>query len=203
MKKKLIEVIESLDTSNIPEDRKVILKKLIDYIQKKIEADKPVRLNFICTHNSRRSHLSQVWMQTMANYFKINNIFCYSGGTEATAIYSSTVETLRGSGFDILKLSNGDNPIYSIKYDKNEPPIIAFSKVFESEFNPSDNFAAIMTCSQVEQECPYVPLAEIQIPITFEDPKSFDNTPLEKEKYNERSLHIATEFFYVLSKIKK
>ncbi len=39
--------------------------------------------------------------------------------------------------------------------------------------------------------------AEKRIPITFEDPKAFDNTPQQAEKYEERSLQIATEMFYV------
>ena len=43
--------------------------------------------------------------------------------------------------------------------------------------------------------------AEKRIPITFEDPKAFDNTPQQAEKYNERSLQIATELFYVFSQI--
>jgi arsenate reductase len=42
--------------------------------------------------------------------------------------------------------------------------------------------------------------AEKRIPITYEDP--FDNTPQQAEKYQERSLQIATEMLYVFSQIK-
>jgi len=58
-----------------------------------------------------------------------------------------------------------------------------------------------MTCSQADEGCPFVPGAAVRIPITFEDPKAFDNTPLQAAKYAQRSMQIATEMFYVFSKI--
>ena len=90
----------------VTEERKEILQSLIDYIQLKIDNNEAVNLNFICTHNSRRSHLSQVWAQTFAYYYKLNNINCYSGGTEVTAIFPKVVVTLQQQGFLIQKLSN-------------------------------------------------------------------------------------------------
>tara|TARA_R110002167_G_scaffold59972_2_gene169856 strand:+ start:148 stop:495 length:348 start_codon:yes stop_codon:yes gene_type:complete len=110
-------------------------------------------------------------------------------------------ETLRNSGFEIEQLSQEANPVYSIKYAANEHPVIGFSKKLDSEFNPKSGFAAIMTCSQADGGCPFIAGAEKRIPITFEDPKAFDNTPQQAEKYTERSLQIATELFYVFSQI--
>jgi arsenate reductase len=160
-------------------------------------------LNLICTHNSRRSHLSQIWAQTAAYYFGIKNVFCYSGGTEATAMFSKVAETLQNTGFKIQKLSEGNNPVYAIKFAQNQLPIIAFSKTYDDIFNPESSFAAIMTCSNADEGCPFIAGAEKRIPITFEDPKAFDNTPQQTAKYQERSLQIATELFYVFSQIKK
>ena len=194
--------INELDTLTITNDRKAVLQPLTDYIQSKIDNNQKVRLNFICTHNSRRSHLSQVWAQAMANYFSIKNVVCYSGGTEATALFPLVAETLKNSGFEINTLSKNNNPVYSIKYSENEHPIIGFSKKLDSDFNPKSAFAAIMTCSQADGGCPFIAGAEKRIPITFEDPKAFDNTPLQAEKYLERSIQIATEMQYVFSQIK-
>lgn len=194
--------INELDTLTITNDRKAVLQPLTDYIQSKIDNNQKIRLNFICTHNSRRSHLSQVWAQVMANYFSIKNVVCYSGGTEATALFPLVAETLKNSGFEINTLSKNNNPVYSIKYSKNEHPIIGFSKKLDSDFNPKSAFAAIMTCSQADGGCPFIAGAEKRIPITFEDPKAFDNTPLQAEKYLERSIQIATEMQYVFSQIK-
>ncbi len=193
--------IENFDTSSIPKERLPTLKLLIDFIQDKKDVGELINLNFVCTHNSRRSHLTQIWAQALAAYYKISNVYCYSGGTEATALFPKVVETLLKSGFEIAKLSSEINPVYSIKFGEQTHPIIGFSKVYDHPFNPKSNFAAIMTCSHADENCPFIPGAEKRIPLTFEDPKEFDNTPLQTEKYTERSLQIATELFYVFSKI--
>ena len=194
-------VIKELNPQTISSERKAVLQPLTDFIQSKVSNQQEIRINFICTHNSRRSHLSQVWAQIMANYFNIKNVFCYSGGTEATALFPMVVETLQKSGFQISKISQNENPVYSIKYTDNEHPIIGFSKKLDDDFNPKSEFVAIMTCDSANEACPFVPGAEKRIPITFEDPKAFDNTPQQVEKYIERSLQIATEMKYVFSKI--
>lgn len=195
-------VINSLNFESISAARKMILQSLTDYIQEKAVNGVDIRLNLICTHNSRRSHLSQVWAQTAAAHFGIKNVFCYSGGTEATAMYPMAVKTLVKQGFKIGTIADGHNPVYAIQYSENQHPIIGFSKTFDDDFNPKSNFAAILTCSSADQGCPFIAGAEVRIPITFEDPKSFDNTPQQAEKYEERSVQIATEMFYVFSKIK-
>ena len=200
---KIKEVTLSFNFEEITFERKNILQPLIDFIQLKVKNQEDIRLNFICTHNSRRSHLSQIWAQTAAHYYGIKNVFCYSGGTEATALFPKVAETLKNTGFKIQKLSEENNPVYAIKFAENESPVIGFSKTYDDEFNPESGFAAIMTCSNADDGCPFIAGAEKRIPVTFEDPKAFDNTPQQTEKYQERSLQIATEMFYVFSQIKK
>lgn len=195
------QTISSLNTDEISSERKAILNPLAAYLREKIAQNEPVALNFICTHNSRRSHLSQVWAQTLAFYSGIKNVNCYSGGTEATALFPMAAETLKDLGFQIDALSNGKNPVYSIKYADNTPPIIGFSKTFDDPFNPKSNFAAIMTCSSADEGCPFVSGSDGRFPITYEDPKAFDNTPFQKDKYRERSLEIATELLYVMRNV--
>jgi arsenate reductase len=193
--------ITKLETANISALRKATLQPLIDFIEQKRHNHETIRLNFICTHNSRRSHLSQIWAQTMASFFKIENVFCYSGGTEATALFPKITETLQNVGFTIEKIAEGKNPIYSVKYSENEHPIIGFSKTIESTFNPKSKFAAIMTCSHADENCPIITGTEKRVSITYEDPKVFDNTDKQAEKYRERSEQIATEMKYVFSKV--
>lgn len=196
-------VIKNLNIENISAERREILQPLVNFVQNKAANQQEIRLNLICTHNSRRSHLSQVWAQTASAYFNIKNVFCYSGGTEATAMFPMVAKTLENQGFKIKTISGGNNPIYSIKYTKNEHPIIGFSKTYDDDFNPENDFAAIMTCSSADQGCPFIAGAEVRVPITFEDPKAFDNTPQQAEKYEERSLQIAAEMIYVFSQIKQ
>ncbi|MDY7396836.1 protein-tyrosine-phosphatase [Aureibaculum sp. 2210JD6-5] len=195
-------VIKTFSAKSISDERKIILQSLIDFVQSKANTKETIRLNFICTHNSRRSHLSQIWAQTAASYYNIDNVFCYSGGTEATALFPKVAETLRNTGFKIKTLSEGQNPVYAIKYSENEHPVIGFSKTFDDAFNPASGYAAIMTCSHADENCPFIAGAEKRIPVTYEDPKKFDGTSEQSVKYNERSMQIANELFYVFSKIK-
>lgn len=203
MYSKIERIINEASNFTISEERKTILNLLVEYVQQKINTKEEIRLNFICTHNSRRSHLSQIWAQTMAFHLGIRNIFCYSGGTEATAMFPKVAETLRNQGFEIKKLSERENPVYAIKYDENSNPIIGFSKMYDDEFNPVSKFVAIMTCSSADEGCPFIAGAEKRIAIQYEDPKAFDRTDLMNEKYAERSLEIASEMYFVFSQIKK
>ena len=195
---KTIEIVKEISVSI---ERQAVLQPLVDSIQNKVNLQEEIRLNFICTHNSRRSHLSQIWAQTMAFHFNIKNVFCYSGGTEATAMFPKVAETLTNQGFQIQKISDTENPVYAVKFDENQHPIICFSKTYFDEFNPKTNFSAIMTCNNADEGCPIVFGAEARFPIKYEDPKAFDGTELMNEKYAERSLQIASEMYFVFSQI--
>ncbi|MDT0605872.1 protein-tyrosine-phosphatase [Croceitalea sp. F388] len=194
---KIEQTVQSLNIDSISVERKEVLLGLVDYLKTKIRNNEAINLNFICTHNSRRSHLSQIWAQVIANYLGINNISCYSGGTEATAMFPKVGETLSNQGFKILKLSDAQNPVYAIKFSEKEHPVICFSKTYDDTFNPTSGFGAIMTCDSANEACPMVMGAENRFPITYEDPKKFDDTPQQTEKYLERSIQIATELYFV------
>ena len=198
----LSKTIESIAKITVSEERKAILQPLVDYIQNKVDLNEEIRLNFICTHNSRRSHLSQIWAQTLAFQFGIKNVYCYSGGTEATAMFPKVGETLVNQGFQIQKLSEEQNPVYAVKFDDNQYPNICFSKAYFDDFNPKTNFGAIMTCNNADEGCPMVFGAEARFSIKYDDPKAFDGTDLMNEKYAERSLQIASEMYFVFSQIK-
>ena len=182
----------------ISEERKKELKKLSVLIKEK---NKIADLIFICTHNSRRSHLCQVWAQVAANYFGFYRITCYSGGTEKTAFFPSAVEALKQQGLDIKVLSREPNPIYSVKYDVDIHPILCFSKKYDDSFNPQNDFVAIMTCDHANKTCPIIPTCSARIPIRYEDPKIADGTPHQQDRYNERSKQICREMLYAFSLI--
>lgn len=198
----LNKTLKVIEKNAVSEERKAVLQPLVDYIQDKVDHKKEIRLNFICTHNSRRSHLSQIWAQTMAFYFRIDMVYCYSGGTEATAMFPKVGETLTNQGFQIQKLSDNSNPVYAVKFSENQHPVICFSKTFDAAFNPSSAFAAIMTCSSADEGCPFIAGAEKRLPIRYDDPKAYDGTDLMEAKYAERSIEIAAEMHFVFSQIK-
>ena len=183
----------------ISEAREAVLVPLIAYIQSKLDVGHEVCLNFICTHNSRRSQFSQIWAKTAAQYFGIP-ARCVSGGVEITSFNERAVASLKRSGFMITS-SQGENPKYTIFFAKDLELITAFSKLFDDSVNEAEQFAAVMTCSHADKNCPFIPGTEKRIAVRYEDPKAFDNTPEEADRYDERSLQIAGEMFYVFSKI--
>jgi arsenate reductase len=182
-------------------ERLELLDKLVFYMQSKRSTNQNVLLTFICTHNSRRSHLAQVWAKTAAIFFNIPSIQTYSGGTEATAFNLNAIKALQSDGFEISTSdSKSINPIYTVKSGDDEIAV-CFSKQFSHAENPNQSFAAIMTCSDAETNCPHVPGAEFRIGITYEDPKQSDNSPNTEQVYLERSRQIGAEMLYVFSKL--
>ena len=201
MKKEIQAFLEQSAQTSISAERKVQLQVLVDFIQHKIAKAAPVQLNFICTHNSRRSQLAQVWAKVAADYFQIETA-TYSGGVEITACNERTIATLKRVGFDIQS-SGSVNPNYSIKWGSDNPNLVLFSKLFDDPINPTDQFAAVMTCSHADANCPFVPGCEKRISLPYEDPGAYDDTDQESEMYDQRSKEIAGEMFYVFSKIQK
>ena len=200
LKNTILSVVNDFDS--IPAARKPILAELTEFVESKLASGQKVELIFICTHNSRRSHISQIWAQTAAAYYGIPNVVTYSGGTEATAFNPRAVQAMEKAGFRIIKSSNAENPIYEISFSHDANDIIAFSKKYDSQSNPRRGFAAVMTCSHADENCPVVLGMDKRISLPYSDPKDFDGTPLETEKYYERVMEIGTEIFYAFSQVK-
>lgn len=196
----LVAAIDKAREQGVGEDRKAILKPLIGYIEARVDQGKTAHLNFICTHNSRRSQLSQIWAQTAAEYFGIP-VRAYSGGVEVTAFNERAVASLKRSGFRITAEGEG-NPLYHVSFSADGQPIRAFSKLYDHPENTAPGFAAVMTCSDADENCPFIPGSELRIPVRYNDPKEYDDTPEEAFRYDQRSRQIASEMFFVFSQIK-
>ncbi|MFM2360162.1 MAG: hypothetical protein RLY16_2155 [Bacteroidota bacterium] len=186
--------------NEIADDRKLLLTQLAEHIQTKLDEQLPVNLVYVCTHNSRRSHLGQVWAAIAANYYGIEHVFTFSGGTEATAFNANAIRALVASGCKVVPTDDTPNPLYLVCYGLEEM-VNCFSKHYTHEANPKTDFVAIMTCSEAEDHCPFLPGCDLRIGTTYHDPKTFDDTPLQDEKYIERSNQIAMECLYVFSKV--
>nr|WP_294908636.1 hypothetical protein [uncultured Lacibacter sp.] len=184
----------------IPAARKQLLEKIADYIKPKHAANEAINLIYVCTHNSRRSHLGQVWAAVAAAYYGVNNVHTFSGGTEATAFNPNAINALTAAGFTIQKTDESNNPVYNVFFAEDKFST-CFSKVYNHKANPVTNFAAVMTCSDADENCPFIPGCDLRIGTTYNDPKAFDNTILQNEKYTERSNQIAMECLYVFSKV--
>ena len=193
------------ELGRIPDTRREKLRELASFVRARRAAGEVAKLTFICTHNSRRSHMSQVWAQTAAHYFRIDGVETYSGGTEATAFNPRAVAALRRAGFVIDEPDGDDNsanPVYAVRFAPETDAMACYSKVYDDEPNPKQGFAAVMTCSSADMACPLVAGATTRIAIPFDDPKEFDGTDLEQAKYDERCRQIAREMFFVFSEVK-
>lgn len=194
------DVVQQFDS--IDDERKAQLKKLALYIKSKNSANEDVKIVYICTHNSRRSHMSQLWGMIAANHYGVEGVSTYSGGTEATAFNPRSVACLQRAGFKINQKTEGENPIYAVTYAEGAPAVESFSKVYTHESNPKENFVAVMTCSHADKNCPSVDGASMRIALPYEDPKAADNTPEESAVYDERCKQIAIEEFFLFSQVK-
>ena len=196
------ETIEQLvaDFDSIPAERKELLEKLAGFVKAKGDAAQVAELIFICTHNSRRSHMAQIWAQTGAEWYGIRHVKTYSGGTEATAFNPRAVAAMKTLGFQIeADDTEKSNPVYTVRFGDGGREVQCFSKTYDDPFNPGRDFGAVMTCSDADEACPIVVGAAIRIPTTYYDPKAFDGTEQEAEKYLERSRQIGTEMLYAMS----
>ena len=193
---KIIDVIFNIEVSS---KRVFLINKIVNYIYKKTSENKIPKLNFICTHNSRRSQFCQFWASFFSNYY---NIKCevYSGGTVETEVHKSVLNNISDYGFNI-SFKECNNPIYSIKF-KNQNLGNYFSKFYYNFENPKNEFAAIMTCSDAENNCPVVEGSEIKFSLPYEDPKKYDKSKNEKNEYKKTSESIASEMNYLFKTIK-
>lgn len=191
--------IESLEPPQPDTERREALDDLAAWLRTSLEHGEQVSLVFICTHNSRRSHLAQIWMAAMARYYGLQGVATYSGGTEATAFNPRAVASLRRSGFLIAE-PGGDNPRYAVYMHGETAPLICFSKKYDHPDNPAHGFAAVMVCSDADENCPVVFGAESRFALPYLDPKASDGQPDEAATYDLRSRQIAAEMKYIARK---
>jgi arsenate reductase len=171
------------------------LLSLIHYGKECIKTDEPLVMQFICTHNSRRSQLAQVWAQVAAAYYHVP-LVSLSGGVEVTAFNERAAAALERQGFALLK-SAGINPKYSVRFSDHAPEIMVFSKLFDDPYNAHDRFVAVMTCAEADQDCPFIPNAALRAPLRYDDPKIFDETPEETAQYDRTAELIANEMCFL------
>jgi protein-tyrosine-phosphatase len=190
------EVARELD--RLSPERRTVLDEIAGTISERLAEGQRADLTFICTHNSRRSHMSQIWAQTAAYYYGLDRVSAFSGGTEATACNCRTVAAMQRVGFEIIDATKGDNPVYLVTYATDRPVMRAYSKLYNADANPRRDFIALMTCSSADKSCPVVEGSIARFAIHYADPRLCDDTPTETQAYNERCREIAREMFYIM-----
>jgi arsenate reductase len=191
----------ALRFDGIPDDRRLAVERVAIFIAERMSAGEPTALTFICTHNSRRSHMAQIWAGAAAVHYGVTGVEIYSGGTEASAFNPRAVEAIRRAGF-VVANPGGENPHYRVRYSEDAPSIECFSKTYDDPFNPQRDFVAVMTCSQADRACPVVHGAALRVPIAYDDPKASDDGPEETSTYDARCRQIGAEMLYLFSRVR-
>ncbi len=184
----------------IPADRKEMLERIATFVRSRRSAGGTARLLFVCTHNSRRSQMGQLWAAAAAAYYGIDRLETFSGGLEITAFNPRAIAAVERVGFQVSS-PRGDNPHVLVTYASDRPPLEMFSKKYGDPPNPKEDFAAVMTCSHADEACPLVLGASTRIPVHYEDPKASDGTPEETATYDARSKQVATELLFAFSRV--
>jgi arsenate reductase len=176
------------------------LEQLATAIQGRMKETGQADILFVCTHNSRRSHMAQLLGLAAARRKGLATVHTFSGGTEATAFNPRAIAALRRVGFDISG-GDGQNPHYSVRIGPSLDPAEAFSKRITDPPNPVSGFIVVMTCSQADAACPLVKGAVSRVAIPYEDPKSADGTPEETGRYDERIDQIGRDLTWVFAAV--
>ena len=192
------------ESSRISDERGKELERVSVYILERLRKGEPARLTFICTHNSRRSQMAQIWAQTAARYFGVPEIAAFSGGTEVSAFNPRALNAMVRAGFRIersLNDNNDDNPVYTVYAGNGLASVRAYSKNYLDPSNPQDGFCAVLTCSTADRECPVIPSADRRVLVPYEDPKSADGTDRETEVYDVRCREICREMVWLFARV--
>lgn len=192
--------VESMKSREVSPQRKERLQALIDFVQARVDADAPVVLQFICTHNSRRSQFAQIWAYAAA-YIHGVAISSLSGGTEVTAFHPNAIASVKRSGFEVEPEAKHPS-VHLLSISAEMEPLRVYSKRYDDPVNQQDDFAAVMTCSDADQNCPFIPGSAARIALNYEDPKVSDGTPQESATYDARQAQIASEMLYVFAQIR-
>ena len=187
-----------MDEKFIPDSRKSLLDSIANSIKKHRESQNDLALNFICTHNSRRSQFAQIWSSLFTHIHQLP-FKNFSGGMEVTACNPRTLEALKELGFQI-QTQEGENPRSNVSSAEEMNLDQLWSKVYDDPSN-ADQFIAFMTCSNADENCPLVLGALERISLNYEDPKHFDDTHLETQMYVAKGFEIGNELKYIYSRL--
>ena len=156
-------------------ERKLVLQQLAASIRQSLVANDRANIVYVCTHNARRSHFGQVAAALAAAFYAIDKVFTYSAGTETTKVHEHTIQAIQLLGCTVVKLDEVPNPKYTINFGAPHT-LICYSKTIEDKAIPTQHYIAVMTCTDAEQNCPYLPLAMARIGLPYTDPKIADGT---------------------------
>ncbi len=166
-----------IDSFNPNQKRKKRLDNIASVINENL--NKTRSIVFLCTHNSRRSQICEVWGKVFAEIYR-KKININSAGAFKTVVHSQVYESIVKCGLVV------DNK-KEIFFDKKKFKLN--SKTIDSL--TMKNFIAVMTCSNAEKSCPNDPRSIRNIKMFFNDPRIYDETDKMSREYLNTTTYIA------------
>lgn len=179
-------------------ERQELWQKAAHAVQEK----KAKAMNFICTHNARRSVISQSLAAALAYHYGIDDMVFYSGGAESTYIHPNSIALLQRIGFKLKEVEAGANPVHTARFASDAETLRLFSKTFD-DVSSHEPYVAILVCSKGDAACPFIPDAKARILIPFDDPGAYDGTADAAEAYFATAKLILNELHYFFQLLAK
>lgn len=183
--------------------RKPALRACAHAVVRRLARDGEVGLVAVCTHNSRRSQLAEVFLAAALAELSIDGVHVASAGTETTAVAPGIVHVLRSHGFSV----SGDHTLANPRLRVEGHGILRelWSKTLEEAIpalTGGSEAVALMVCAGADASCPIVPGAAFKARVAYEDPKLSDGTPEEEGAYAKTAELIEAEMLFLVREIR-
>jgi protein-tyrosine-phosphatase/DNA-binding transcriptional ArsR family regulator len=136
------------------------------------DLDHPLRILFLCTHNSARSQLAEALARQLGG----EHVDAYSAGNQPTQLHPMTVETLQEIGIDPKgHTSKGMEPFVDQDFDY-----------------------VITVCDRARESCPTFPGDPQQIHWSFPDPTAIADLHAQRQAFRTIRRELETRLRYLL-----
>ena len=146
--------------------------------QTKTSSESPIRVLFLCTHNSARSQMSEGILRELGH----NKVEVFSAGTEPAGIHPLAIKVMSGRGIDLRTHR---------------------SKHLEEYLGQEFDYV-ITVCDRVREVCPIFPGEPEHIHWSFPDPAAIEGSLKAQESgFEETARGLAVRIQYLLLMIER
>ncbi len=137
------------------------------------EQNRPLRVLFLCTHNSARSQLAEGIMRHLAG----DAVEVYSAGSEVSEVHPLTIQLLREWAIDTT---------------------LHYSKTMDRFLGEKFDYV-ITTCDRARESCPVFPGDPRRIHWSFPDPKAVQDPEEQLRAFQKTRAELCTRIRYLLN----
>jgi ArsR family transcriptional regulator, arsenate/arsenite/antimonite-responsive transcriptional repressor / arsenate reductase (thioredoxin) len=134
--------------------------------------EEPLRILFLCTHNSARSQMAEGLARHLGN----GRVEAFSAGTEATFIKPEAIEAMRQRGIDI---SGQESELLTTYLDEDFDYVIT-------------------VCDAARESCPFFPGGKRQIHWSFADPSDVEDPTQRQAAFNRTARELGNRIQFLI-----